>query len=229
MCLLAAALSASGCSNSAPSAYSKAEEAYKAGKYEEAIEHFNLAAKESDNPALYTNRANCHSYLGNLEAALADYDSALEAAKEEFQPNDPRLAYIYYNRGYACKRAGKYEQSIKDYEKTIVLDGKYPDVKQSLAWILATCPAEKLRDPKRAKQLAEAECQRSEWKDGSIIDTLAAAHAAAGDFQKAVELQQQAAALTNDPKLKAECEKRLELYRNGKPYIDAEVGKSIPE
>ena len=211
-----------GCGPSENDAYTVADKAYQEGDYEKAIELFTQAAKESDNPAIYANRANCYSYLGNLDAALEDYQRAIDKAiAVSNDPNDPRLAYLYYNRGYAYEHAKKYEQALPDYEKTISLNDNYPDVKNNLAWILATCPNDKLRDPRRAVSIAEAECEKSAWKDASVLDTLAAAHAAAGDFTKAIERQRQAIDLTEDEETKTDLQQRLDLYRNNKPFFES--------
>ncbi|TWT30019.1 tetratricopeptide repeat protein [Blastopirellula retiformator] len=217
-CLLSFALI--GCGS--PSGYDAAETAYINGEYEKAIELFTEVAKTSDNPAVYCNRGNCYSVLGNIDAALADYETAIDLMnKVTDDPNDPNLAYFYYNRGFACDMAGKYGQAIKDYERTIAVNATYPDVKNHLGWVLATCPEKKYRNPKRAVEVATLACEESQWQDGSVIDTLAAAHAAAGDFAQAVQRQEQAIALIEEDEGRPELTERLELYRNKKPFVDA--------
>jgi pentatricopeptide repeat protein len=47
---------------------------------------------------------------------------------------------------------------------------------------------------------------------------LAAAYARAGDFDKAVEVQQEALQRVRTPERKRELEARLALYRAGQPY-----------
>ena len=195
-----------GCGPSGDDAYAVASEAYQEGDYEKAIKFYTKAAENSGNPAIFANRANCHSYLGDLEAALRDYDLAIAKALEiSNDASDPRLAYFYYNRGFAYENAKKYDQAIPDYARTISLNDDYLDVKNNLAWILATCPIEKLRDPERAVALAESECRRTDWKDASILDTLAAAHAAAGNFDMAIKRQEQAIDLAQDADILAAC------------------------
>lgn len=132
-----------------------------------------------------------------------------------------RLAYLYYNRGYAYEHAKKYEQAIPDYEKTISLNDEYPDVKNNLAWVLATCPIDKLRDPSRAVTIAQAECKKTGWKNASLLDTVAAAYASAGDFSQAIERQEQAIKLIDDAETKKSFSERLELYRSNKPFIES--------
>jgi hypothetical protein len=53
------------------------------------------------------------------------------------------------------------------------------------------------------------------------LDTIAAAYAEAGNFDKAVEFEQKASETVTDEAKKAEYRKRLDLYRNKKPYRDS--------
>ena len=94
-------------------------------------------------------------------------------------------------------------------------------MKNNLAWILATCPDEDLRDPQRALAVAQAECERTSWKDASLLDTLAAAHAAAGDFAKAIEQQEKAIELIEDAEAKKSLTERLDLYRGNRRFVES--------
>jgi serine/threonine-protein kinase len=64
-------------------------------------------------------------------------------------------------------------------------------------------------------------CKRSDWKDPSCLDVLAAAYAEAGQFDEAVRYQTRA---LDDPELKGDLRtaagQRLELYRQKKPFRD---------
>ncbi|MCA9211594.1 MAG: tetratricopeptide repeat protein [Planctomycetales bacterium] len=222
--LLASTIALVGCGSA--DGYRAAEKAYQNGEYEKAIKLFTEVAKTSDNPSIYGNRGNCYSYLGDIDSALSDYAIAIEKATAAIgDPNDPRLAYFYYNRGYACDRAGEIDRAIEDYEKTIQLNAAYPDAKNNLGWILATCPEKKHRNPKRAIEVASLECEASDWKDGYAMDTLAASYAAAGDFAKAIERQEQAIELVEDEATLKDMKQRLELYRNKKPFVDSQPDK----
>ena len=220
-CVLLVVAAFVGCGSSGNDAYDEAEKAYRAGKYEKAVELFTEAAKHSDNPAIYGNRGNCYSALGNLDAAIKDYDTAIKKAIAiSGDKNDPNLAYFYYNRGFAYQKAGKPKNAIAEYERTIEVNGEYPDAKGNLAWLLATCVDKKLRNPRRAIVLAEGECKKTNWKNAGVLDTLSAAYAANGDFQQAIDTQQKAIDLNSDAQLGKSLKERLDLYRDGKPYVD---------
>ncbi len=64
-------------------------------------------------------------------------------------------------------------------------------------------------------------CELTEWKDATSLDTLAAAHAEAGDFDSAVRRQTEAIALLSDAEEKKDFGERLKLYRDRKPFRDS--------
>ncbi|MDX1968633.1 MAG: tetratricopeptide repeat protein [Planctomycetaceae bacterium] len=223
LCISLAALLV-GCSGGATYQvkYEQAEAAARGGDYEKAIELLNELAQTSKNPAVFGSRANCYSSSGNLDAALTDYQTAFDLANAR-TPNgtDPILPYLYYNRGVAYDRANKHQLAIADYEKTIQTRSDYPDVKNNLAWLLATCPDSTVRNSKRAVELADQELRRAP-EDPSTLDTVAACYAAADDFPRATATQEKAVSLCLDPAAKQRFQSRLDLYRNRKPFVDAE-------
>ena len=87
-----------------------------------------------------------------------------------------------------------------------------------LAWALATAPDAKLRDGKRAVELATQACELTKWKVYRTLDTLAAALAEAGKFDEAVKRQEEALKLLDDNRFRGEYEQRLNLYKARKPF-----------
>ena len=79
-----------------------------------------------------------------------------------------------------------------------------------------------MRDPGEAVRLASRATELSGGRDPAILDTLAAAYAAAGRFEEAVRTAEAAEALFaagSAPGPAAEVRARLNLYRAGKPAI----------
>ena len=118
------------------------------------------------------------------------------------------------------------------YDKCIELLELEPDsidVQNSLAWICGASDIKGIRDPAKALRFALKACEISDYKKPETVDSLAVAYAANGSFDKAVETAKKAIALAraNDYEDRAErIEKRLELYKNDRVYIDPSLRSS---
>ena len=87
------------------------------------------------------------------------------------------------------------------------------------AWRLATCPAEQVRDGKRAVEAGKRACELTDYKSGDQLENLAAAYAEAGDFTEAVKWQKRRWQIPITPRRPATtAQKRLKLYEDHKPY-----------
>ena len=69
--------------------------------------------------------------------------------------------------------------------------------RNNLAWILATSPEEKIRNPKEAIKIANQLNQDTGNKIPQVLDTLAASQAANGEFQMAVSTIKKAISILN--------------------------------
>jgi serine/threonine-protein kinase len=79
-----------------------------------------------------------------------------------------------------------------------------------------------MRNPEKARELAELACQKTNYQEPSYLDTLAVAAAAGGDFDTAIQRAQQAAQLY-DAKQNGAAQgvrERLEGYKKGVAYIE---------
>ena len=68
------------------------------------------------NPQLadtYNNRGNARDSLGQHEAAIADFDTAIQI--------DPQLAAAYHNRGVSKRSLNRNEEARKDFQKGLAL------------------------------------------------------------------------------------------------------------
>lgn len=198
------------------------EEAFGSGEYAKAVELFTKAITEDDtNPSFYGNRGSAYSYLGKLEEALKDYDTAIKkAVTHSGNPKDKRLAYFLYNRGYAYEHAGHIKEALAEYQRTIELDPGYPDAHGNTAWILATHPDATIRNAPKALEYALIEAKRTKMNSAAALDTLAAAYAANGQFDEARRHQQQAVSKAGSDEDKREFAERLRLYEQKQPYIE---------
>jgi tetratricopeptide (TPR) repeat protein len=113
------------------------------------------------------------------------------------------------------------QSALEQYRLLLQGDPDSVKVLNSLAWILATTEDTKSRDPAEAIKLAKRACELTNYKGLKITDTLAAAYAADGQFQKATETAQKALALARSSGKEAlaiKIQERLELYKAHQPY-----------
>ena len=132
----------------------------------------------------------------------------------------------------AWNELGEFENAVNDYREVIRLDPQETLALNSVAWILATCPDDAVRDGELAIDYATQACEISEWKSPNDLDTLAAACAEAGQFEEAVKWQTQAIELAENAGREdlADYQSRLELYQAGMPYRspDRDAEESAP-
>lgn len=216
------------------------------GEPKRALEDYEAAIKlDPAYAAAYNNRGLAHANLGEMKEALADFDEAIrldpkfaaafnnrgivrdqmgamQQAAQDFAAAirlDPKFAEAHGNLGNVWRRQGKYEQAIEEFNQAVKLAPQDGAGYNNRAWMWATCPEEDFCDGKAAVQSATKACELAHWKNPDWIDTLAAAHARAGDFEAAVKYQMQAMGLASKAQ-QEDMRTRLELYREGKPYSE---------
>jgi tetratricopeptide (TPR) repeat protein len=146
-----------------------------------------------------------------LDKALADYNIALV--------RDPKLADVYVARANLFIGKKSYQQAVRDLETAIQMNTKKPErALNSLAWLRATCPEAEIRNGKEAVELALKACELSQWNDWNIIDTLAAAYAEQGDFDRAIQYQKQVLEMGKFAKDNDKIRQHLALYEQHTPY-----------
>ena len=193
------------------------------GQYEQAISDYTKAIELSPRFAeAYNNRGNAYRSKGDYERAIRDYDKAIEL--------NPRYALVHKNIGDALMRLGRTKEVVSHYRRALHLRGDWPGILNNLAWILATQEDSQIRDGAEAVRLAERACQLTNYKAVTILDTLAAAYAEVGQFEKAVETAKKALGLAladGERTLAEDIRSRLELYRAKDPYRESFSPKSI--
>src|SRR5262245_36439768 len=185
------------------------------GKTEEAIKDYAEAIRLRPKAASwYGNRGIIYMAAKRFDEAIADFTTAIDLTENE-------MAYL--NRGLAYSRKKEYAKAAADYATAIERNPDTPLGQNQLAWLLSTAPDAKVRDGKRGVEAARNACELTEHKNGGYLDTLAAAYAETGDFAKAVEWQEKAVRAGDIPiRDRDGARKRLELYKQKKPYREEE-------
>ncbi len=134
---------------------------------------------------------------------------------------DPRSYRAQYQLGSALYLQKRYAEAVQAHGEALKVEATFHPACNELAWILATCPEDKLRDGKRAIEFATRACKLTNWKVVLYLNTLAAAYAEAGQFDEAIRFQKKVLAdPALDDKLAPQAKRRLELYQHKKPMRD---------
>lgn len=152
-------------------------------RYNDAIKAFTTAIEIIPHDfQAYNYRGIVWALKGNFDKAVADYDRAIEIR--------PRYAEAFNNRGFAKTQQGNLNEALEDYARAIEIDPFLVDAYNNKAWILATSSDRRLRDGVQAVRLAQKSVSLK--PDVGSLDTLAAAYAAVGNFDAAIDTQKKA-------------------------------------
>jgi tetratricopeptide (TPR) repeat protein len=185
--------------------------------YQAAIRDFRrLVAKKSDDPILISQLAMLYLAAKQPREAIRRFTRALEIDEEHFASRR--------GRSDAEISIGDHKAAITDLEEALDLRPDDTGVLNNLAWLLATSPDDALRDGKRAVELAQKACEKTEWKEAHIISTLAAGHAEVGDFEAARKFSKQAVETGEPaPEIKQQLESELARYEAGQAWRERQA------
>jgi tetratricopeptide (TPR) repeat protein len=157
----------------------------------------------------------CIARTPTLERRLAGCASAIVSGKL----SGPQLAAAYATRGELYSAMGAHQAAVEDLDKALASGSRDAEVYNTLAWLLATSTQDALRNAQRAKELALTACELTRYQEPNYVDTLAAAHAEAGEFDDAIRFQQRALESPEfEKRFGKEARNRLELYAARRPY-----------
>lgn len=197
-------------------------------------EDFDLAIKNLENVV----RAVRPDLRNTYRLQLALYYRGAERFNKALETYEDILSAQPGNVGAIIARAdtvlgmGKHEQAVADYETSIDLemsDRQKEHVWNNLAWVLATSPNDKVRNGKRAVELAKKACELTEYKEAYILSTLASGYAENGEFDEAIKWSTKAVELakkkpTRDDQVE-DLQKELDSYKQKKPWRELQKDK----
>jgi tetratricopeptide (TPR) repeat protein len=163
-----------------------------------------------------------HDKLGQLlaqQGRLAEAIKQFAAALAE----EPQLAQAHFDLGQALWCLGRQSEALGQFERALTLAPQTAGYYQFAARLLATTDADHGGNPARALEYARQACTLTGGADPWCLDTLAAAEAAAGQYDRAVATAAQAvhaAEGLHQPALAAEIRTRKDLYRTGRPFCE---------
>ena len=193
---------------------SNGADAVDAKDYEKARQYYDAAiARDPKEWPPYMARAFVLGHQQKWALAAQDFNTVLR-----FRPTNYLAAIL---RGWMNERLGNYKSSLAEYDR--ILSVRPLPLTRALtlnsrAWLRATCPEASFRNAKQAIADAKAACCITSWGKPDHIDTLAAAYAEAGDFDSAVQFEQQALVKEHEQENRKEYEYRLALYKTRHPF-----------
>ena len=207
--------------------------------HDKALEHAEIALRlGSKEPMLYWVFSSISYLRGDAPKALEQIDLAIAAlpteppiaedpeaeSEEEIAPLAEQKAEFLSRRANMLEALGRSAEALVSLREAITIDAENAGTLNNLAWLLATCPDDALRNGREAIDLARKACELTEWEEAGHIDTLAAAYAEAGDYEQAVKWQREAMAKASPEDESAEAgedsgfEDRLQAYEAGRPH-----------
>ena len=187
------------------------------GDLDEAARHYRRAIQvRPDYVSARCNLGNVLRDQGQFDQALRHYQIAIKIS-----PNDARVPF---SLGTVYESMGQLATALTYYRQAVQLDSQFVEMRQHLAWILATHPDSQIRHPQEAIKLAEEASRLAKHPSSKILDTLAAAYAAAGRFELAVATAERALDLASggpDPDTARHIREHLDLFRAKKPLLQS--------
>lgn len=189
---------------------------WRAQRPDDAGKAFARAATLAPSPAPFQNQ------LGKVWQALGEHARARDAFAASLAAA-PGSAETTFNLAVAHQFTGDPARALEGYATALKLDPALLESANNLAWLLATTGNKALRNPPRALTLATKLNQTTRGQSPIVLNTLAAAQAATGDFAAATATATAAITLahaTGASSLITEITPRLESYKKGAAWTE---------
>jgi tetratricopeptide (TPR) repeat protein len=195
-------------------AYNLANALADSGRLPEAVEQYRKAI--SLRPAY----ADAHDHLGIVLSRLGRPDQAVDRWKEALRIDPARHATRNRLVMGLCE-VRRYAQAIAVLREGLRLRPGDLAYANNLAWLLATSPHDDVRRGAEAVALAQRVCRAAREDNAAFLDSLAAAYAETGHFDRAVEVAKRALQMARkegEAARAGQLAERLKLYRQGRPF-----------
>jgi len=173
-----------------------------------------------------------HRILGKVLEAAGDHAGAAAESREVLRiaPGD---ADAHDDLGLALSMTGEVDQALAEFLEAVRLKPAWPLPMGRAALLLALNADPGARDVAQAIRLARRAVELSRSRDASALEVLAAAYAAADDFDDAVLEEAKVvelAAASSDRDLAAAASATLDLFRHrqGLPPLAGSPGGAVP-
>ena len=200
--------------DSAPAHFNLGTALAASGRLDDAVAEYQRALQ------LRPEYAVAHNNLGTALLQLGRPPQALSSFREAARI-DPRMGEAHLNVGLLSRAFGDFPEAVTSFRRALQLRPTWVTAIASLASVLAAAPDAAIRDPAEAVSLAEQAAVLTLRRDASTLDVLAVAYAAAGDFDRALTVVDEALGVNPPPPLAALLRQHQALFRARRPYISA--------
>jgi TPR repeat protein len=153
-------------------------------------------------------------------------EEALTWLQEHADANDPEAMLLLgnlYAKGVGVSQS--FRRALSWFKSAVGVSPDDANIVNEVAWTLAVTNLEKLRKPRYALEIMDhvMEADETARENPAYLDTWAAAHAATGDFQEAVKVQEQAVKAAVDQEQGDVIEvlkEHLDAFQRGETIVD---------
>jgi tetratricopeptide (TPR) repeat protein len=204
-------------------------------RLDEAITQLETLAQQAPGNAQILNRlGSLYLMAGRPRKAIETLTKVIEAEPEDFSA----LRF----RADAYLNIGQHAEAVADFDKALAINSDDESLLNNFAWVLATSPDDKVRDGKKAVELATKASELTGHQTPHVLSTLGASYAESGDFesakkwsQQAVDLSKKAVEASKDDKEREklqhdleQLEKELANYQKSEPVRERQSAEEAP-
>jgi tetratricopeptide (TPR) repeat protein len=178
--------------------------------YEQALFYVQKSLSiNSKQPVMLNQLAALYNRQRKTDKAIECFNKSLQIA--------PKQPAVMNELAMALYGQNKVTEAMTLWSDSLAIDPNQVYAANYLAWIKATSKNETFYDPPEALTFARRACELTKYQNPGMLDTLAAALAANGQFDKAAETVDKAiqiAKSTDQNELVPDFQKHLNLYKN---------------
>jgi tetratricopeptide (TPR) repeat protein len=184
------------------------------GRLDEAIAYYQKSAQlQPDSAAAANTLGSAWLAKGDVEQAISWFSKALALS--------PTMAKAHANLAGALVRERRFADASSHLQMAVELQPTNVANLNNLAWLLATCPEDTLRNGKKAVAVAEQANELTEGRSADVLVTLAAAYAETerfGDAKLAAQRALETTAAKFNPGLADSIKAKIKLFESRTPF-----------
>jgi Flp pilus assembly protein TadD len=161
-----------------------------------------------------------HFTAGRIALEQNDLTAAVFHFNEALRIN-PKKPDVHAKLGDVLIRRKEIGKALEHLNRALEFRPDWPEVLNNLAWIKSTQKDMQYRNPEEAVQFALRACELTGYKEAHMLNTLATAYAALGNFSEAVKMAERTLELVRSEgraELVTKAQESLNIFRAGRIY-----------